>query len=231
MTSESYMTSHFPIANTFPPNSKSTQTVVLNHNGKEISVSDGQLADTIAKISADLKHIDASSVAQKTISGLHNGCSMKEFNTWLVQTVAMFISEEPEYSKLAARFLSQSIQEELAELEIRDFSESIIYGHKVGIIADHVADFVEQHASALNAAIAPENQDLFEYFGLRTVYDRYLLKDPKSRKVFESPQHFFMRVACGLSQSLKEALEFYSLISSFQYMPSTPTLFNSEMKK
>ena len=230
MTSESYMTSQFPIATTFPPNTKSTQTVVLNHNGAKVSISDTQLADTISKISADLMYIEPLSVAQKAISGLHDGCSMKEFDTWLIQTVAMFINEEPEYSKLAARLLSRSIEEELADQNIHSFSESILYGHKVGIIADHVADFVKQHLDVLNEAITPEKQDLFEYFGLRTVYDRYLLKDPQSRRVCESPQHFFMRVACGLSQNLEEALEFYSLISSFQYMPSTPTLFNSGTK-
>ncbi|MFK7824661.1 MAG: ribonucleoside-diphosphate reductase subunit alpha [Oligoflexales bacterium] len=230
MTSESYMTSHFPIANTFQPNSESTQTVVLNNNGATVSINDIQLADTISKISPDLVQIEPLSVAQKAISGLHDGCSLKEFDTWLIQTVAMFISEEPEYSKLAARLLSRSISEELAEQNINSFSESILYGYKVGIIADHVAEFVEQHSNALNAAIILENQNLFEYFGLRTVYDRYLLKDPQSRKVCESPQHFFMRVACGLSQSLEEALDFYGLISSFQYMPSTPTLFNSGTK-
>ncbi|HVK60671.1 MAG TPA: ribonucleoside-diphosphate reductase subunit alpha, partial [Bdellovibrionales bacterium] len=59
------------------------------------------------------------------------------------------------------------------------------------------------------------------------VYDRYLLKDPKSRKVFETPQYFFMRVACGLSTSAEEAIELYEIISKLDYMPSTPTLFNS----
>ncbi|HND86506.1 MAG TPA: ribonucleoside-diphosphate reductase subunit alpha, partial [Pseudobdellovibrionaceae bacterium] len=63
--------------------------------------------------------------------------------------------------------------------------------------------------------------------GLRTVYDRYLLKDPKSRQVIETPQYFFMRVACGLATKPEEAIEFYRLISSHDYMPSTPTLFNS----
>lgn len=227
MTSESYMTSQIPVAKSFQSAAKSTQTVILNHNGADVSVTDTQLAETILKLSADLKHIDPVSVAQKTISGLHDGCSMNEFDTWMIQTVAMFISEEPEYSKLAARLLSKFINKELAEQNIHNFSDSIAHGHKVGIIADHVAEFVKQHAHALNEAITPENQDLFEYFGLRTVYDRYLLKDPKSRRPCESPQHFFMRVACGLSQNLKEALDFYSLISSFQYMPSTPTLFNS----
>jgi ribonucleoside-diphosphate reductase alpha chain len=71
------------------------------------------------------------------------------------------------------------------------------------------------------------NTDLFEYFGIRTVYDRYLLKNPVSRDVIETPQYFFLRVACGLSTNVQEAIEFYKLISAHDYMPSSPTLFNS----
>ncbi|MCB9026506.1 MAG: ribonucleoside-diphosphate reductase subunit alpha [Bdellovibrionaceae bacterium] len=67
----------------------------------------------------------------------------------------------------------------------------------------------------------------FEYFGLRTVYDRYLLKHPENRKVIETPQYFFLRVACGLARSFEEAKEFYELISTLDYMTSSPTLFNS----
>ena len=101
-----------------------------------------------------------------------------------------------------------------------------MYGYKSGLIAKETATFVAQHAQALNAAILEARCDLFEYFGLRTVYDRYLLKDPDNRKVIESPQFFFMRVACGLANDTRSN-RIYELISSFEYMPSTPTLFNS----
>src|SRR6478752_9925034 len=67
----------------------------------------------------------------------------------------------------------------------------------------------------------------FEYFGLRTVYDRYLLRNPKTRQVIETPQHFFLRVACALSETVMEALQMYRLFSSLEYIPSSPTLFNS----
>jgi ribonucleoside-diphosphate reductase alpha chain len=166
-------------------------------------------------------------VASKAISGIYDGVSTKELDTLLMQTAAMLISEEPEYSKLAARLLTDFIDKEVAGLEIHSFAQSIVYGHSVGLISDHVADFVTQNATLLNMSILEERCDLFEYFGLRTIYDRYLLKDPKSRKIIESPQFFLMRVACGLAKSVEEVLEFYELISSFEYMPSTPTLFNS----
>jgi ribonucleoside-diphosphate reductase alpha chain len=79
----------------------------------------------------------------------------------------------------------------------------------------------------LEFAIRHERDDFFEYFGLKTVADRYLLRHPKTRKVIERPQWMFMRVALGLSNSVKEAIEFYDIISQFLYMPATPTLFNS----
>jgi ribonucleoside-diphosphate reductase alpha chain len=78
-----------------------------------------------------------------------------------------------------------------------------------------------------DAAIAPERNWNYEFFGLRTVYDRYLLRHPIERKVIENPQYFLMRVACGLATTPDEAVEFYRLISSLEYLPSSPTLFNS----
>ena len=79
----------------------------------------------------------------------------------------------------------------------------------------------------MNVAVHDERNDLFEFFGLRTVYDRYLIRHPTERLVIESPQYFFLRVACGLSQDVEEAVGFYDLISSLEYLPSSPTLFNS----
>jgi ribonucleoside-diphosphate reductase alpha chain len=82
----------------------------------------------------------------------------------------------------------------------------------------------------LNDAIDDRRGDLFEYFGLRTLYDRYLLRNPDTREALETPQQFFLRVACGLAQSVQEAVEFYGLISAHDYLPSSPTLFNSGTK-
>jgi len=90
-----------------------------------------------------------------------------------------------------------------------------------------VAAFVEENAPALNAAINTDRDRKFEFFGLRTVYDRYLLRHPETRQVTETPQYFFLRVACGLSQNADEAIRFYDLMSSLAYLPSSPTLFNS----
>lgn len=174
-----------------------------------------------------LTQVDPLRVATKAISGLYDGASTKELDNLCIQTASLLIGEEPEYSKLAARLLSIYVDEEVRSQKIQSFAEAISFGYSQGLIGDETAKFVETHKAALCAAIEPYRTDRFEYFGLRTIYDRYLLKNPKTRQVFETPQYFFMRVACGLSRDVNEAVEFYRLISSHDYMPSTPTLFNS----
>lgn len=177
--------------------------------------------------SEDLRFVDPYRVAIKAISGLYDGASTSELDNLCIQTSAMLIGEEPQYSKLAARLLSLYIEEEVRNLGIKSFSESIAYGTKMGIISDKTLKFVEENKEKLEEVIDLKRSHIFEYFGLRTVYDRYLLKDPQSRQVFENPQYFFMRVACGLAKNADEAIEFYTLVSKLDYLASTPTLFNS----
>ena len=108
-----------------------------------------------------------------------------------------------------------------------NFYQSVTHGYKAGLISKEKYEFVKEHKEALNIIIDDTRTRKFEYFGLRTLYDRYLLKDPQSRNVIESPQYFFLRVACGLANTFEEAKEFYELISSLDYLASSPTLFNS----
>lgn len=200
---------------------------VKKRDGSMVPVDVIQITKKVARCGAGLDHINPYLIASKAISGIYDGVTTTELDSLLMQTAAMLIGEEPEYSKLAARLLIEYIDKEVHQQKIMSFSDSIMHGYKAGLISKETTTFVAQHAQALNASILEKRCDLFEYFGLRTVYDRYLLKDPNTRHVIESPQFFFMRVACGLSTNVEEAIEFYELISSFEYMPSTPTLFNS----
>ncbi len=172
-------------------------------------------------------HVDPLRVATKAISGLYDGATTKELDNLCIQTASLLIGEDPEYSRLAARLLAIYIDEEVRSQKIQSFADAITFGFNSGLIGERTHRFVEKNKAALSAAIEPFRTDRFEYFGLRTVYDRYLLKNPTTRQVFETPQYFFMRVACGLAESVEEAVEFYRLISSHDYMASTPTLFNS----
>ncbi len=114
---------------------------------------------------------------------------------------------------------------------MRTFSESIAATHEAGLVQDALAEFVRANAAVLDDLVDVEADARFEYFGLRTVYDRYLLRHPVTRGVLEAPQHFFLRVACGLADTVAEAAELYRLISTLSYLPSSPTLFNSGSRR
>jgi ribonucleoside-diphosphate reductase alpha chain len=174
-----------------------------------------------------LDGVDAMRIAQRTISGLCDGATTEELDWLSIRTSAALISDEPNYSRLAARLLATVIDKEVANQDIHSFSQSIMAGARLGIIGESTSAFVTRHARKLNDAITTEHNALFEFFGLRTVYDRYLLRHPETREVIETPQYFFLRVACGLSTTPDEAMQFYRLLSSLQYLPSSPTLFNS----
>ncbi len=186
-----------------------------------------KIVERVNRCCQGLIQVDPLRVATKAISGLYDGASTKELDNLCIQTASLLIGEDPEYSRLAARLLGTYIDEEVKTQKIGSFADSILFGFNKGLLAQNIFDFVMSHKTELCAAIEHYKTDRFEYFGLRTVYDRYLLKNPTSRQVFETPQYFFMRVACGLAQSPQEAIELYRLISSHDYMPSTPTLFNS----
>lgn len=187
-----------------------------------------QIVLKVARSGEGLSHISPQEVSDLAIRGIYDGVTTSELDALLIQNCAMMISEEPEYSKLAARLLDIFIAKEVYIVRgIESFYDSIVAGYRAGLIAEATYQFVRQNALELNNAVHRTRSDNFEYFGLRTVYDRYLLRDPESRSAIETAQYFFMRVACGLATDLADAIKFYDLISSFEYMPSTPTLFNS----
>ncbi|WP_030505143.1 ribonucleoside-diphosphate reductase subunit alpha [Microbispora rosea] len=148
-----------------------------------------------------------------------------------IEEAAAGVIADPENSRRAARLLSGLIAEEAAAEGVRTFSESVAAAHAAGLLGDAVAAFVADEAEALDALIDSAADDRFEYFGLRTVYDRYLLRHPVTRRVLERPQHFLLRVACGLSATVAEAAELYRLMSALAYLPSSPTLFNSGARR
>ena len=203
---------------------------VTKRNGGSEAVDINKIVRAISRCTPGLPNVDVMRIATKTISGLYDGATTRELDKLSIQTAASLIFEEPEYSRLAARLLNQYIEKEVHNQEIQSFSQSIAFGVREGLIAARVAEFVSDNSRKLNDAIDQTRNDLFEFFGLRTLYDRYLLKNPVTRNVIETPQFFWMRVACGLSETPSEAIELYRLFSSLEYVPSTPTLFNSGTK-
>lgn len=204
-----------------------TSMQVRKRNGDTEPVDVNKIVRAVDRVCNDLADVDPMRVATRTISGLYDGATTAELDRLSIQTAAEMIGEEPQYSRLAARLLAGYIDKEVRNQGVMSFSQSVALGHAEGLIGDGTAAFVKDNARKLDFAVEEQRDRRFEYFGLRTVYDRYLLRHPVTRLVVETPQYFLLRVACGLAQSPGEAIEFYRLMSSLAYLPSSPTLFNS----
>lgn len=200
---------------------------VKKRNGSTEPVDVNKIVRAVSRCCVDLPDVDALRVATKTIGGLYDGATTQEIDQLSIQTAAGLIAEEPQYAKLAARLLATYIDKEVRNQDIHAFSLSISNAHRLGLVNDRLLSFVTKNARKLNDAVIAERDREFEYFGLRTIYDRYLLKHPKTRLVIETPQQFFLRVACALSENVNDALELYGLFSRLEYLPSSPTLFNA----
>ena len=200
---------------------------VRKRNGDTEPVDVNKIVRAVERFAGGLSDVDPLRVATKTISGLYDGATTAELDRLSIQTAAEMIGEEPQYSRLAAGLLSGYIGKEVRGQGIASFSQAVKLGHAEGLIGDATAAFVKDNARKLDDAIDVEADRRFEYFGLRTVYDRYLLRHPHTRQVIETSQYFLLRVACGLSATPAEAIGFYRLMSSSAYLPSSPTLFNS----
>ena len=195
---------------------------VRKRNGDTEPVDVNKIVRAVDRCRDDLADVDPMRVATRTISGLYDGATTAELDRLSIQTAAEMIGEEPQYSRLAARLLAGYIDKEVRDQGVASFSQSIALGHAEGLIGDETAAFVAANARKLDVAVDPDGDRRFEYFGLRTVYDRYLLRHPTTRLVIETPQYFLLRVACGLSQTPGEAIGFYRLMSSLAYLPSSP---------
>jgi ribonucleoside-diphosphate reductase alpha chain len=210
-----------------PPPAAGRQMRVTKRNGSREPVDVNKIVRAVTRCSEGLADVDPMRVALKTIAGLYDGSTTRELDELSIRTAASFTFEEPEYSRLAARLLSAFIEKEVQGLGVYSFSQSIRLGADVGLINERVLAFVEANARKLNDCIDPQLNQQFEYFGLRTVYDRYLLKHPTRRHVLETPQYFWMRIAVSLGTCAADAIELYQLLSRLEYIPSSPTLFNA----
>ncbi|MES4888819.1 ribonucleoside-diphosphate reductase subunit alpha [Streptomyces sp. NPDC096012] len=193
------------------------------------------LLRTLTELTADLPDADPGRVAAAALRGRSARAASDitaELRELATEAAAGLISEDPAYSRLAARLLTLTIRDEAASQGVTSFTQSVAVGHREGLIADRTAAFVRLHAARLDALIDPAADDRFGYFGLRTLHSRYLLRHPLTRKVVETPQHFMLRVAAGLAEddtarSVDEVAALHGLMSRLDYLPSSPTLFNS----
>jgi ribonucleoside-diphosphate reductase alpha chain len=200
---------------------------VRKRSGAFEPVDVNKIVRAVGRCCVGLTDVDSLRIATKTISGLYDGATTRELDQLSIQTAAGLIVEEPQYARLAARLLATYVDKEVRGQEIHAFSQSVAVARRLGLVNERLGGFVADNARKLNDAVVVERDREFEYFGLRTVYDRYLLKHPQSRMVVETAQQFFLRIACALSESVGEALELYQLFSTLEYLPSSPTMFNA----
>ena len=206
---------------------------VRKRNGRLEPVNLNKIVASLERYCGDLPNVDVYRIATKTVGGLVEGVTTRELDMFSVRTAKDLIIDDPVYSRVAARILANLIQKEVSGQDIQSFSQSIEAGFEQGMIGTETHALVMSNKRKLNAAIHHERDWFMEYHGLQTVYDRYLLKhrtltvSERQRVVIETPQYFFLRVACGLANDALEAIEMYNLLSSLEYMASTPTLFNS----
>ncbi len=195
-----------------------------------------ELLRTLVELTADLPDADPGRVCAAALRGRSAAADAAELRSLAVESAAGLIPEDPAYSRLAARLLTRTIADEAAGQGAVSFSSSVAVGHREGLIADRTAAFAAAHAAFLDGlveqAVAEGADDRFGYFGLRTVYSRYLLRHPLTRQVVETPQTFILRVAAGLAdgddrRALDQVAALYRLMSALDYLPSSPTLFNS----
>ncbi|MBU3616623.1 ribonucleoside-diphosphate reductase subunit alpha [Polynucleobacter sp. JS-Polo-80-F4] len=181
-------------------------------------------------------HIDATPIITETIKNLYDGVPMAQVYDSAILASRTLIEKDPAYSQVTARILMHVIRKEIFGKEVLQgdtqaeystyFAKYINEGISAELLDPRMREFdLPRLAAALNAS-----RDLqFNYLGLQTLYDRYFLHIEDRR--IEMPQAFFMRVAMGLSLNEmdreRRAIEFYEILSTFDFMSSTPTLFNS----
>ncbi|KWT05421.1 MULTISPECIES: ribonucleoside-diphosphate reductase subunit alpha [Pseudomonas syringae group] len=201
----------------------------------------GRLNTIVTEACEGLAEVDADLIQTETLKNLYDGVALKDVNTALVMTARTLVEREPNYSFVTARLLMDTLRaeglgflgvadsathHEMADLYAKALPAYVATGIKFELLNPVLAEF---DLEKLGRAINHERDQQFTYLGLQTLYDRYFIHKDGVR--FELPQIFFMRVAMGLAIEEKaredRAIEFYNLLSSFDYMSSTPTLFNA----
>jgi ribonucleoside-diphosphate reductase alpha chain len=201
-----------------------------------------RLASVVEEACAGLDGVSADAILPEAHRHLYDGISADELALAPILAARTLIETDPDYAKASARLLldrvrrealsfvtgvpEQPTQAEMAERYAEYFHSYVQAGIANELLNPEIGRF---DLSRLAGALKPERDLQFDYLGLQTLYDRYFLHVRGTR--FELPQAFFMRVACGLAlreiDREEKAIEFYNLLSSFDFMASTPTLFNA----
>lgn len=214
---------------------------VVQADGQRAPLDLDRLHTIVTEACFELSDVSEADILDEALRNLYDGVSQAELSTSLVITARTMIEQEPNYSFVAARLLCDNLrsealnflgvansatQQDMGALYAEALSAYIKKGITLELLAPNLQDY---DLARLGQALLPERDLQFTYLGLQTLYDRYFIHSDDVR--IELPQVFFMRVAMGLAIEEDDpnarAIEFYQLLSSFDYMSSTPTLFNA----
>lgn len=221
-------------------------TINVSHpDGTKLPLDLGRIETVVSEACENLAEVDKSIIIEDALKNLYDGVPADGVSTALMMAARTLVEKEPNYTYVTARLLldnlrrealsflnvaAEATQHEMTELYPQAFKAYVAKGIELEQLSPELADF---DLNALSEAIRPENDNNFTYLGLQTLYDRYFLHCDDVR--YELPQVMFMRVAMGLAlneeQRTERAIEFYNLLSRFDYMASTPTLFNSGTRR
>ena len=214
-------------------------TITVIDNGVSRPLDLDRLTGLVKESCAGLAGVDPERILKATLKDLYNGVPMEEVRKCVVLAARTLIEKDPAYSFVTARLLldalrhealgEEATQQDMATKYAEYFPQFVQHGAKIGLLNEALLQY---DMKALGAALKPERDLQFGYLGLQTLYDRYFLVDQYvGGRRFELPQCFFMRVAMGLALNEVErearAIEFYNVLSTFDFMSSTPTLFNA----
>ncbi|MFK8049553.1 MAG: ribonucleoside-diphosphate reductase subunit alpha [Halioglobus sp.] len=214
---------------------------VVQADGSRAPLDLERIHTIVTEACTNLNDVSESDILDEALKNLYDGLSAEELSTSLVITARTMIEQEPNYSYAAARLLCDNLraealnflgvansatQADMSTLYPQALAAYIDRGIELELLSPQLKEF---DIERMGKALLPERDLQFTYLGLQTLYDRYFIHSDEVR--FELPQIFFMRVAMGLASEEEDkntrAIEFYELLSSFDYMSSTPTLFNA----
>lgn len=221
------------------------QLMIMTRSGHLEPYSETPIRKVLQKAVPEGADIDIDAIMAQLKYELYEGMSSNDIMKALIMVVRAMIERDPAYSKLAARLLLKHIYEEvlgkdnvsehtLPEEHAKAFARSIEHGIAIKRLDERLRSF---NIEALAKKMDLSRDYHFEYLGLQTLYDRYFVRDEKTKKVIETPQMFWMRIAMGTAVLEDSATreqhveEFYRIMSDFYYTPSTPTLFHAGTPK
>lgn len=189
------------------------------------------------------KEINVDEIVNQCRTEIYDGIKTSDVSRSIIMVIRSMIEKDMAYSRLAARLLVNELNREAIGVETIDYDKlDEQYRKAFEINTRKAVEFKkldEQILSfdfnKLSKALRPERDDLFQYLGAETLNERYIIKNPKTKEALETLQFFWMRVAMGVALNEKKredrAIEFYEMISTFRFVPSTPTLFHSGMPR